>query len=239
MLIVFDGTETIGEIVAEFHGASNLLKEYRIDFCCGGDRTLSTVLMQQAIDQAAFLGLLNEAYRNAMQQKDPNVDWRTVTYNELIDHVIYNHHAYLNKELPLLRDFVTKILRVHGAEHPELVTLHKKFHDLKTELEQHLISEEVIVFPKIREYEQTGSEAALGKAIAAIHELEAEHEHAGDLLKEMRAITNDYTLPEGACRTYTLTFQKLEALEADLFEHIHLENNIMFPRLEAEVTNVN
>lgn len=234
MMRPFDGTEKIGDLVAEYPGASNLLKQYQIDFCCGGERVLSAVLQQQDIDQEKFLSELNESYRQAMQKPDPEVDWRKITYNELIDHVLFHHHAYLNKELPLLSEFVTKILRVHGPHHPYLKTLHTLFHELKMELEQHLIAEETLVFPHIRDYEQTGSEDAFRKALSAIDELETEHEHAGDLLKAIRAITNQYDLPEDACHTYTLTYQKLEQLENDMFQHIHLENNILFPRLEAE-----
>lgn len=231
---VFDGTDKIGDIVAEFPGASNLFKQYRIDFCCGGDRPLSAALRQRDLHEEEFLGQLNEAYRLARQQPDPNRDWRHVPYGELIDHVVNTHHAYLNKELPLLSEFVTKVMRVHGADHPELTALHKLFHELKMELEQHLISEERTIFPKIKEYEATGSEQTLREAVDAIDKLESEHEHAGALLKEMRAVTDQYRLPEQACRTYTLTFHKLEELESDMYQHIHLENNILFPRIESE-----
>jgi regulator of cell morphogenesis and NO signaling len=103
---------------------------------------------------------------------------------------------------------------------------------MKMELEQHLITEEEMVFPLIRKAEQTGAEADISKAVNTIEELEADHSAVGTLLKEMRAVTQDYRLPEGACRTYTLTFQKLEELESDLFEHIHLENNVLFPRVK-------
>lgn len=232
----FDGTEKIGDIVTVFPGASNLFKQAQIDFCCGGNRALSTVLRQMDLDEEAFLAELNEAYEKANQQAD-NTDWRAVPYTDLINHVVNTHHAYLNNELPVLSQFVTKILRVHGPNHPELSSLHRSFHQLKMDLEQHLVSEEEIVFPLIAEYEKTGSTSALEKALQKIDELESEHDDAGDLLKEMRKITDQYTLPEEACRTYTLTFQKLEQLESDMFQHVHLENNILFPRLREELKN--
>lgn len=232
----FDGTEKIGDIVTVFPGASNLFKQAQIDFCCGGNRALSTVLRQMDLDEEAFLAELNEAYEKANQQAD-NTDWRAVPYTDLINHVVNTHHAYLNNELPVLSQFVTKILRVHGPNHPELSSLHRAFHQLKMDLEQHLVSEEEIVFPLIAEYEKTGSTSALEKALQKIDELESEHDDAGDLLKEMRKITDQYTLPEEACRTYTLTFQKLEQLESDMFQHVHLENNILFPRLREELKN--
>lgn len=229
----FNGTEQIGAIVAQFAGSSNLFQRYQIDFCCGGQRKLSTVLDKQDIDNDIFLKQLNEAYAHALQQH-PDRDWRQASYSDLIAYVINNHHAYLMDELPILSEFLTKLLRVHGAKHPELATLHRLFHALKIELEQHLISEEELVFPSIQQYEQTGSIDAKQHALKEIKELEAEHELAGDLLKEMRSITNQYALPEGACTTYRLAFEKLEKLEADMFQHIHLENNIMFPRLLEE-----
>jgi regulator of cell morphogenesis and NO signaling len=227
----FNGTETIGEIAAGFPGACNLFKEYGIDFCCGGNRKLSVALRQQQIDEAAFLERLNQMYQQARQKLEQDTDWRKEPLSDLIDHIVQNHHAYMNKELPLLGEFVTKILRVHGAAHRELSVLHKRFHQLKMEMEQHMILEEEIVFPLIKKAEQTGEQASLSKAAETIEALEAEHSATGQLLKEMREITDDYRLPEDACRTYTLTFRKLEEMEADLFRHIHLENNVLFPRV--------
>lgn len=233
MVKVFDGNEKVGELVAAFPGASNLLKSYKIDFCCGGDRVLSAALEQKSIDAGQFLQALNQLYNESLKRAQRDTDWRHAAYSELIDHVIVTHHAYLNEELPLLGQFVTKILRVHGAEHPELSSLHTLFNKLRSELEQHLIAEEEVVFPLIKQYEQSGAQELLQQVRSAIDELEDEHEKAGQLLKEIRAVTNDFTLPAEACRTYTLTFQKLEELESDIFQHVHLENNIMFARLLA------
>jgi len=228
----FNGSETIGEIVAAFPGAGNLLKEYKIDFCCGGNRTLSSVLEQQRIDQNMFLERLNQMFQKAHESRDRDTDWRKAPLCELVDHIVQVHHAYLLKELPLLSEFVTKILRVHGQAHPELARLHKRFHQMKMELEQHLITEEEIIFPLIRKAEQTGDPADLSKAANTMEQLEDDHSAVGNLLKEMRGITQDYRLPDDACRTYTLTFRKLEEMESDLFEHIHLENNVLFPRVK-------
>ena len=231
----FNGTETIGEIVASFPGASNLFKEYGIDFCCGGNRTLSNALRQQQIEEGPFLERLNRMFQQVRQKLEEDVDWRKELFSDLIDHIVQNHHAYLLKELPLLSEFVTKILRVHGSAHRELSQLHKLFHQMKMELEQHMISEEEIVFPLIKKAEQTGDQTSLSKAAETIEELEAEHSAVGQLLKEMREITDNYRLPEDACRTYTLTYQKLEEMESDLFQHIHLENNVLFPRVRLRL----
>ncbi|KIL41699.1 ScdA [Gordoniibacillus kamchatkensis] len=229
----FNGTETIGEIVAGFPGASNLFKESKIDFCCGGNRTLSAALRQQQIEEAPFLQRLNELLRQTRQKQDRDVDWREAPLSDLIDHIVQKHHAYLYKELPLLSEFVTKILRVHGSVHSELAVLHTLFHKVKMELEQHLIVEEEVVFPLIAAAARTGDQAVLTQAAKTIDELESDHSGVGELLKEMRRVTGNYELPIGACRTYTLAFQKLEEMEADIFEHIHLENNVLFPRVKS------
>jgi regulator of cell morphogenesis and NO signaling len=211
-----------------------LMKEYGIDFCCGGNRTLSEALKQQQIDEKHFLEQLNQLYKQARQKQSQDVDFRQMPLGDLIDHIVQTHHAYLLKELPLLSEFVTKIFRVHGAAHPELAQLHKLFHQMKMDLEQHLVEEEEKVFPLIKEAEQSGTREAFRKAQETIAKMEEDHSAVGDLLKEMRAITNDYRLPEDACRTYTLTFQKLEELESDMFQHIHLENNVLFPRVDRQ-----
>jgi regulator of cell morphogenesis and NO signaling len=229
----FTGSDAIGAIVAAYPGASNLFKAHKIDFCCGGNRKLSEVLQEQGEDEEAFIARLNQMYEETQANRQRYKDWRQAPSDELIDHIVNTHHAYLNSELPLLSEFVTKILRVHGAKHAELAQLHKVFHQIKMELEQHLIAEEETVFPLIRKAEQTGAAADRAEAAAAIEAMEADHSAVGDLLKEMRDLTSDYRLPEDACRTYTLTFQKLEELESDLFEHIHLENNVLFPRMTA------
>lgn len=233
MEMTFNRMDKIGEVVARFPGASNIFKEYKIDFCCGGNRSLALVVEQQKLNEEEVLSKLNEAYEAAQKLRQDQRNWQEASSSEIIEFVVNTHHAYLVKELPLLSEFVTKIMRVHGPNHPELGQLHRLFHSLKLELEQHLVKEEEILFPLVREYEANPTEENRATAFAKLNELENEHEQAGDLLKEMRAITNDYTLPEGACRTYTLTFHKLAELESDMFEHIHLENNILFPRLNA------
>lgn len=230
----FQSSETVGQIVTAFPGASNLFKAYGIDFCCGGGQSLSKALSQKNIGEEAFIEQLNLAFAEANKRKDLSTDWREHSSNQLIDHIVGTHHAYLQQELPVLGEFVTKIMRVHGAEHNELAKLHKLYHQLKMELEQHLIAEEEAVFPLIKELENNPSAALAEKTANAITELEADHSGVGDLLREMRSVTNDYDLPASACRTYTLAFQKLQDLESDLFQHIHLENNILFKRVNVE-----
>jgi regulator of cell morphogenesis and NO signaling len=135
------------------------------------------------------------------------------------------HYAYLKRELPLLAGFVTKIDRVHGQRHPELSELQQLFQRFRAEMEAHLPAEEEELFPLIRDR---------AKAVATLERLEAEHQEAGRLLGQMREVTHGYRLPPDACGTYMVTYQKLAELEADTLTHIHLENNILFPRLREQ-----
>ncbi|WP_243291482.1 iron-sulfur cluster repair di-iron protein [Bacillus sp. FJAT-47783] len=225
----FTEQSTVGEIVAAFPKSSDFFKSNRIDFCCGGNRPLKEALTEKNLPVEDIVQQLNEQFQNANKKVEKN--WEEATYSELIEHIVHKHHRYLNEELPQLSPYVTKVLRVHGGEQPHLVKIHKLFNELKTELEQHLMKEEVQAFPLILHYEQEPTpenEAAMKKVI---FELVSEHDKAGDIIKEMRDITNDFTPPAHACGTYRLVYNRLEALESDLFEHIHLENNILFPRI--------
>ncbi|WP_135551319.1 iron-sulfur cluster repair di-iron protein [Paenibacillus cymbidii] len=232
----FSGEEKVGAIVSDFPGASNLFKEVRIDFCCGGDRSLLEVIRQKNLNEREILHRLNESYAE-MQNKNENrgTDWRAEPTADLIDHVVDQHHRFLRKELPLLSEFVTKIARVHGDAHSELADLYHLFHQMKSELEQHLVTEEEVLFPLLKQYALHPTTELHEQAVMGLHELETDHSSVGDCLKEMRAITNEYALPSDACRTYMITFHKLGELESDLFQHIHLENNILFPRIEEQV----
>lgn len=231
----FSGAEKIGAIVADFPGAGNLFKEVQIDFCCGGDRSLLEAIREQKLDEHEILRRLNESYAETQTRSaDGGTDWREAPIADLIDHIVNRHHTFLRQELPLLSEFVSKILRVHGGGHPELSQLYKAFHQMKIELDQHLITEEEVLFPLLRQYADEPTAEKREQTIKGLHELETDHSVVGDFLKEMRAITDGYALPPEACRTYTLAFQKLAELESDLFEHIHLENNVLFRRIEEQ-----
>jgi regulator of cell morphogenesis and NO signaling len=230
---IFHSSQKIGEIVTKFPKAGEVFKEYKIDFCCGGDRPLLTAIKEQNLNEPEILDKINRLYEEAKSINVEDKNWEEAPFGELIDYVVNTHHAYLNVELPRISELTTKILRVHGGGHEELATVYRLFHSLKMELEQHLIKEETIEFPLIKEYEKNKSEDILNKAVKIVEELESEHTAAGDIIKELRKVTNDYLVPDDGCNSYRLTYAKLEELEADLFKHIHLENNILFPRFIA------
>lgn len=231
-MIKFNSSQNIGEIVAEFPKAADIFKEYKIDFCCGGNRPLITAIKEQDLNEDEILNKLNnmyEAFANEMDKTGEN--WKEASTEELIDQIINKHHAYLWTALPQISKLTTLILRVHGANHPELSKVHKLFHTLKMELELHLAKEETIQYPAIKKYLESNSETDLNEAIKVINELEEEHTEAGNILKELRIVTNDYKIPADVCETFEATYANLKEMENDLFQHIHLENNILFPRL--------
>ncbi|NSL50660.1 iron-sulfur cluster repair di-iron protein [Calidifontibacillus erzurumensis] len=230
MSFTITSSMTLGDIVTKFPQAADIFKKHKIDFCCGGNRSLAEALQEKNLKENEILQALNEGYAKMETMNTDTVNWQEIGSADLIDHIVQTHHAYLNEELPQLGQLVTKVYRVHGPNHPHLAKVYNYYHDLSKELVEHLIKEEEAIFPLVKEYEAEPSTEKLEKIKSAINELEAEHDKAGDLLKLIREVTNDFTLPPDACMTYTLTYQRLENLESDMFNHVHKENNILFPR---------
>ena len=237
MKAVFNESTKTSEIVTRFPKASNILKEYQIDFCCNGNRPISEAIKENGLNEEEVLSKLNFLYFQAVKSKkqEQEMEWDNYTYKQLIDYVVTKHHTFLYETLPEISNLITKVCRKHVKTQPELVGVFELFHHLKMELEHHLIREEIKVFPRILSFEKSKSPADLKKAQEKVKILEAEHDSAGEILQDLREITNNYVPPKKSCKLYTLTYQKLEELEADLFQHIYLENNIMFLRLDKEI----
>ena len=231
MVTTFQTSDRIGDIVAKFPKAGEIFRKNDIDYCCGGNRSLAAAIKEQNLDERILLDKLDSTYQKALNLETEEKDWLTEPLADLIDHIVNKHHTYLKTTLPTLSELVTTILRAHGAKHHELRRVHKLFHTLKMDLEQHLITEEEVLFPMIKEYEKSKSRGLLGKISATIDELESEHESAGDILKELRSIATNYTTPEDACPTYDKAYKTMEEVEGDIFNHIHLENNILHKRI--------
>lgn len=227
----FKLTDKIGDIVAIFPGAASLFMDNRIDFCCGGNRPLEEAIENETINKEDLLKELNIRHKEFKDKEVEFIDWARETPTKLIRHVVDTHHNYLNNELPRISELVLKILQVHGLTHPELFKVHELYNALRTELEGHLVKEERIIFPAIMAYEKDKTDKGRDSVLALIEELEAEHEAAGDIIKELQKLTNYHTPPADGCGTFVLTYQKLKDLEIDTFEHIHLENNILFKNL--------
>lgn len=221
-------TDRVGDIVTGYPKTAEVFKEYRIDFCCGGNKSLLQVIQDQNIEEEDLLKSLAEA---AIAPKADSLNWSGLSSSELIDYIIRVHHGYLKTALPQLSEYVKKVTRVHGPHHPELLQVHQWFEALKSDMEQHMEKEEGEAFPAVIDFEKDPTDVKREQMFRILDTLEHEHEGSGDLLKQIREITEDYKLPEDACTTFQLTYLKLEELEADMFQHIHLENNILFNRV--------
>jgi regulator of cell morphogenesis and NO signaling len=154
-----------------------------------------------------------------------------MNFSELIDHIINTHHSYLYKVLPEVAQYIQEIENIYGIVHPELIEVRKLFTKVHMELLIHLPKEEMDMFPAIKKLELEPSVLKLQQSLRMIEALENEHESSDDILKQIREVTNNYVLPEGASNTYRLTFQKLQELESDMIQHIYLEDHILFPRV--------
>ncbi|MEH7354702.1 iron-sulfur cluster repair di-iron protein [Neobacillus drentensis] len=222
----------VKDIVNELPKTSDVFKKNRIDFCCGGNIPLSQAVAQNQLNMDTLLEELKivfETYENT--EKDVEV-WTESDSNTIMEHIISNYHRVSEEELSMLSPYVTKVSRVHGDNHPELLKVNELFYEFKKELLKHMEKEEAIVFPLIKQIID-GTVENRKEAIAMITELEKEHDHAGEILRQIREVTSDYKLPLDACGTYRLVYARLEALEELTFMHVHLENNILFPRYIA------
>ena len=234
---------TVGEIVKENFQTAEIFKKYDIDFCCGGKATINEVCSENKISADKLIQDLNEAQSNPDSDTGKNFkDWES---DYLINYIINVHHKYVNENLPLLSEWTNKIAQVHGERHPELQQIAKWFHAISVELRQHMMKEENILFPYIVNLYHSVknnspvSASPFGTVRNSIRIMEMEHVNAGSLLKKIREISNNYKLPTDACETYKVTYKKLDEFENDLHQHIHLENNILFPRaIELEVSLV-
>ncbi|NDL68247.1 iron-sulfur cluster repair di-iron protein [Anaerotalea alkaliphila] len=220
-----DLQQTIGNSVTEHPELVKVYMDHQVDFCCGGDRTVSEALEKDGADLEAVLREAEEAMAAAGTgaAAGPGVVLLSdLTSGELVDRIVGRHHAFLKRELPVLRELLSTILKVHGHRHEELYEIHKVFRELALELESHLVKEEEELFPKL---------ASGGKECGElIRELEREHDGAGEALHRLTELTDHFRVPADGCRTYGIAYGKLQELVADMYLHVHAENNVLFPR---------
>jgi regulator of cell morphogenesis and NO signaling len=229
MSFLFTSDTLVKDIVNEFPKSSDVFKKHRIDFCCGGNIALDKAAAQSDTNMETLQAELNMVIEKSKSGETNLEVWTDSDSNTIIDHIISNYHNPLREEFSMLSPYVTKVSRVHGDNHPELLKVNELYNAFKKELLEHMAKEEEVVFPLIKQLE-ADAVPNREEAINMIIELEKEHDAAGDILKELRTITADYELPFDACGTYTLVYQRLEMMESETFMHVHLENNILFPR---------
>jgi regulator of cell morphogenesis and NO signaling len=220
---------TVGELVVQRPSRVRVFEKFGIDYCCGGKKPLQQACNEQQLDVSAVVNELQEEQHAAVPAER---HWASASLTDLCDHIEQTHHRYLKEELPRLAFLTAKIANRHGDQRPALIEVNRIFADLKTEMDAHMTKEEQILFPLCRRLDSADELPAshCGSVGNPIEVMIAEHEHAGDALAEIRVLTDNYSVPAEACMTYRAAFDSLEQLERDLHQHVHKENNILFPK---------
>ncbi len=228
---------TIGDLVRERPARSRVFEELKIDYCCGGKMQLEDACKRKGLDADQVRQQLAEL--DAQADSDSSlVDADGMGLTELADHIQATHHQYLKDELPRLDMITEKVARVHGDHDPRLYEVRRAFEDLRDELVPHMMKEEIVLFPLIRSIE-SHRDTKSGEPLPAAHcgsvanpvrQMELEHQHAGDALAVMREKTDGFEPPPWACNTYRAMLDRLQTLEQDMHQHVHKENNVLFPK---------
>lgn len=218
---------TIGEIVANDFRAASVFKEAGIDFCCGGKKGIDEACVEKGIDRHDLTEKLKKLESTPNTTTHNFKEWDSAF---LCDYIVNTHHKFVLKSLPDLVYYTEKIASVHGLRHPELAEVADLFSQINRELLQHLKNEEEVLFPAIKEVASSGSENARATIRSEIARLSGEHEFAGGAMDKINVITGNYKIPDDGCNTYKVAFQMLSQFEDDLHVHVHLENNILFPK---------
>lgn len=227
-------TKTVREIALEMPVTTKVFEQYKIDYCCGGRRLFIEACRNVGAEPDTVLQQIYEVLETGSNEK---LEWLTAaSIGELADYIEEKHHKFTKYELENLPPLMEKVARVHGEHHSELLQLKEQFHLLCEDLNPHLMKEEMVLFPYLRKLDpnypssQNFSTPCFGSVQNPIRTMMMEHEIDGEILKNMREISKDYVLPAGACPSYAALFTRLEGLEKDLHQHIHLENNLLFPK---------
>jgi len=217
----------IGEIVTSDFRAAEIFKNVGIDFCCGGNQSLEQACNEKKLDISAIEKKLSELDNTIADSSHNFKEW---DLDFLCDYIVNNHHKTVLRLLPQLTTYTQKIADVHGAHHPELIEIAKLFSLVNTELLQHLNKEEDVLFPAIKEVLKTKSSKSKEIVISEIARMKVEHEFAGGTIDKINVLSSNYMVPPDGCNTYQVTYKLLEQFEDDLHIHVHLENNILYPR---------
>ncbi|MEW6360264.1 MAG: iron-sulfur cluster repair di-iron protein [Planctomycetota bacterium] len=228
---------TVGELAGKCPRARKVFEQRGIDYCCGGKRSLAEAAKEQGTSPDELLSDLKMAIEEKPDQETDEKDWYAASLSELADHIQSRHHTFMHEQLPRLAAMLAKVIRAHEANHGKMLReLQKTYLGLRVEIEEHLYKEERILFPLIRSMDAYAQDkgprpvAHCGTVQNPIGQMEHEHDDAAHALDKMREITVNYTLPGDACNTFAALYDVLQAMEDDLHQHIHLENNILFPR---------
>ncbi len=228
-----ENDETLGQIAARDLRKAQIFKKYGLDFCCGGKKTVKEACREKGLDVTKI--------EQELQQADKISSSRPLPYNEwsldfLADYIVNTHHSYVKRNLPDIKAYAEKVMRVHGNRHTELLSIYKLVEEVYAELMTHMVKEERVLFPYIKELVSAANNAQplhathFGTVQNPIGMMEMEHEAVGGNLAQIRELSDNYSLPDDACASYNLLYRMLNEFEEDLHLHVHLENNILFPK---------
>jgi regulator of cell morphogenesis and NO signaling len=229
----FDSETKVKEIALSDPGAKRILDEAGVDYCCGGGKSLHDACAHSDVSADEILKRLRE---NKEHVGPEDTNWTSAPLGELTRHIVEKHHRYVREAIPRMRTLLAKVKAKHGANHPEIAEIENFFLDLGREMTMHMQKEEMILFPYIEalEHAARGSETLEPPFFQTvrnpIHAMMQEHDAAGNLLRALRETSRGYAVPTDACMSYRELYESLQAFEADLHTHVHLENNILFPR---------
>ena len=234
-------TQTVREIAQTQPSSIHVFEQFGIEYCCGGGRPLGEACAAKEVDVNRVIAALEAASHSLSAQLK---DWRKEALSRLIEHIVVTHHAYCKGELPRLAGLAAKVVNRHGGTNPELALIRSKVAELAEELTEHLADEEVFVFPMIVNLEQRSrsvgrdsghTSSSVGNPIALLVQ---DHDRAGVLMAEIRSLSRDFKVPGYACTSFRALYDGLRHFEEDLHRHVHLENNILFPRaIELEAAS--
>lgn len=229
-----DANVTIGDAAARVPAVKAAFEKAGLDYCCGGSRYLQAEMQQHGITLDQLIKAMQQTVSDT--PNETHRDWTATSLTELIEHILATHHAFMKRELPRIDSLLDKVSAAHGKQHGQMLhELANTFHGMRDEIEQHLFKEEEILFPMIVSMEAFLAGNAerpvshCGTVRNPIQQMEHEHESAGQALVRMRELTHNYQPPADACMTFGTLYETLDTMEKDLHEHIHLENNILFP----------
>ena len=228
---------TIRDIALEQPETIRVFERFGIDYCCGGRKSIEQACSELQLSTEQVLEKLREA--SAFNDESDHRGWQSAQLAKLIQHIVRKHHMFCRQEMPRLQALAEKVRSRHGAAHPELIEIEKILSELCSEMATHMLKEEQVLFPHIARMEHCSlagealPPAFFGSVKNPVATMFNEHESAGDLLRQMRKLSSDFTPPMGACPSYQGLFHGLLGFEKDLHRHVHLENNILFPRFES------
>jgi regulator of cell morphogenesis and NO signaling len=235
---------TIKDIVTNDYRTAAVFEKYSLDFCCGGGKTIEQACKEKSVNPMVVFEELKNSFSNLPSDESR---LNEIELDALIDHIVTTHHAYVLKALPAILKHTHKVASVHGDRHPEVIRIAERFAIVAEELQHHMLKEERILFPYIKSLVRSKTlktampRPHFGSVENPIRMMEAEHQSAGNELYEIRSLSSSYAPPDDACTTFKVSYLELQQFEFDLHNHVHLENNILFPKaviLEKQVLGV-